>query len=104
LRLGVGIRGKILEAWGMAMPVVATSVASSGLRFENGESLLLADEPDAFAGQIVSLLRDPRRRDQLGRAGRKAAEQFYGWDAAAAELMRLYECYMTRAAGRSPSR
>jgi GT2 family glycosyltransferase/glycosyltransferase involved in cell wall biosynthesis len=103
LRLGVGIRGKILEAWGMGMPVVATSVASSGLRFENGENLLLADEPDAFAGQIVSLLRDPHRRERLGRAGRKAVEQFYGWDAAAGELMHLYEHYMTQPAGRPPS-
>jgi GT2 family glycosyltransferase/glycosyltransferase involved in cell wall biosynthesis len=101
LRLGVGIRGKILEAWSMAMPVVATSVACSGLRFEDGTNLLLADEAETFAGHVVSLLRNPERRQELGRAGRKAAEQFYGWDTAATELMRIYEQYMIQAAGRS---
>ncbi len=104
LRLGVGIRGKVLEAWSMAMPVVATSVACSGLRFENGRNLLLADDPGAFAGHVVSLLRDPDRRQELGKAGRKAAEQFYGWDAAAGELMRLYELYMSGSARRSTQR
>jgi glycosyltransferase involved in cell wall biosynthesis len=84
----------------MAMPVVATSVASSGLRFEDGKNLLVADEPDAFAKHVVSLLRNPERRQELGRAGRKAAEQFYGWDAAAAELMHIYDQYMIQAAVR----
>jgi glycosyltransferase involved in cell wall biosynthesis len=101
LRLGVGIRGKILEAWSMAMPVVATSVACSGLRFEDGKNLLVADDAGTFAGQVVSLLRDPVRRQELGQAGRRATEQFYGWDTAAAELMRLYEQYMRQAAGRT---
>jgi GT2 family glycosyltransferase/glycosyltransferase involved in cell wall biosynthesis len=99
LRLGVGIRGKILEAWSMAMPVVATSVACSGLHFEEGKNLLLADSADAFAGHVISLLRDPDRRRRLGRAGRKAVEQTYGWDAAAGQLMRLYEQYTVQAPG-----
>ena len=101
LRLGVGIRGKILEAWSMAMPVVATSVACSGLRFEDGKNLLLADEADVFAGHVISLLHHPERRQELGRAGRKTAERFYGWDAVATELMHIYEQYMIQAAGRS---
>ena len=97
LRLGVGIRGKILEAWSMAMPVVATSVACSGLRCENGQNLLLADDAVAFAGHVISLLLDPGRRQRLGSEGRKAAEQSYGWDAAAGQLLRLYEQYIARA-------
>ncbi len=104
LRLGVGIRGKILEAWSMAMPVVATSVACSGLRFEGGKNLLVADEAVAFAGHVLSLLRNPDRREELGRAGRETAERYYSWDAAATELMHLYERYMMQAAGRPSPR
>jgi glycosyltransferase involved in cell wall biosynthesis len=81
--------------------VVATSVACSGLRFEDGKNLLLADEADVFAGHVISLLHHPERRKELGRAGRKTAEQFYGWDAVATELMHIYEQYMIQAAGRS---
>lgn len=94
LRLGVGIRGKILEAWGMAIPVVATSVACSGLRCRDGENLLVADNAADFADRVVLLLKDPTLRERLGREGRKVAEQFYGWEAAAAQLDSLYQTYM----------
>ena len=86
LRLGVGIRGKILEAWGMAMPVVATSVACAGLRYRHGENILIADDPTDFAAAVIALLEDPALRDLLGRAGRRVAEEHYSWEAAARRL------------------
>ena len=80
----------------MAMPVVATSVACAGLRFENGRNLEVADNPAAFADAVVSLMRDPERRRRLGSEARRTAEQFYGWDAAAARLLDLYDRYARR--------
>jgi len=94
LRLGVGIRGKILEAWAMAMSVVATSVACAGLRYQDGEQLMVADTADDFAARVVTLLKDPARRLRMGQAGRKMAEQFYSWEAAASQLDRLYQAHM----------
>jgi GT2 family glycosyltransferase len=94
LRLGVGIRGKILEAWSMALAVVATSIACAGLRYEAGKNLLLADDAALFAGHVVSLLRDPVRRASLGREGRKTVERHYGWETAAHELDSLYQHYL----------
>jgi glycosyltransferase involved in cell wall biosynthesis len=94
LRLGVGIRGKILEAWGMAMPVVATTVACAGLRYRDGENILVADAPNMFADHVVRLLRDPALRERLGRGGRRVAEEHYSWEAAASQLDGLYRAYM----------
>jgi glycosyltransferase involved in cell wall biosynthesis len=94
LRLGVGIRGKILEAWAMAMPVVATPVAAAGLRAESGRNILIADSEELFAEHVVSLLSDPALRARLGAEGRKVAEQYYGWEAAADKLDGLYRRYM----------
>jgi glycosyltransferase involved in cell wall biosynthesis len=100
----VGIRGKILEAWSMAMAVVATPVACAGLRCEHGRNLLIADSPQEFADCVVQLLQDETRRRRLGSEGRSTAEQWYGWEASARELERLYQFYTTgrlaRAAGR----
>lgn len=90
LRLGVGMRGKVLEAWAMAMPVVATSVAAAGLRVEDGRNILIADDAECFARRVVSLLEDPGLRLRLGMEGRATAERWYGWEAAAAELDRIY--------------
>ena len=96
LRLGVGIRGKILEAWAMGMAVVATTVAAAGLRCKHGENILLADRPDLFAAEVVSLLKNPSERLRLGREGRKVAEQYYSWDVAAHQLISLYEACMEK--------
>jgi glycosyltransferase involved in cell wall biosynthesis len=94
LRLGVGIRGKILEAWSMARAVVATSIACAGLRHEAGKNLLVADDAALFARHVVSLLRDPVRRASLGNEGRKTAERYYGWETVGHELDSLYQHYM----------
>jgi len=96
LRLGVGIRGKILEAWSMKMAVVSTSVGCAGLRCENDRNLLIADDSGHFAAQVLSLLRDPARRQRLGEEGRKTVEQYYGWEKAARELDALYRHYLNR--------
>jgi sugar transferase (PEP-CTERM/EpsH1 system associated) len=94
LRLGAGIRGKILEAWGMAMPVVATTVACAGLRYRDGENVRVADSAEDFAAHVVSLLKDPASREEIGRQGRKAAEECYSWDAVASQLDGLYRKYL----------
>jgi GT2 family glycosyltransferase/glycosyltransferase involved in cell wall biosynthesis len=91
LRLGVGIRGKILEAWGMGMAVVSTSVGCAGLRFDHGRNLLVGDTPEQFAAHVISLLNDPAGRSRLGEEGRKTAEQFYSWEMSAQQLDRLYQ-------------
>jgi GT2 family glycosyltransferase/glycosyltransferase involved in cell wall biosynthesis len=97
LRLGVGIRGKILEAWGMGMAVVATSVACAGLNYTSGKDLLLADEPGLFADHVVTLLRDPSLRERLGAAGRELVLGQYGWESAAGRLHSLYQQYIQKA-------
>ena len=94
LRLGVGIRGKILEAWAMSMPVVASSVACAGLEYEDGKNLLRADSARLFADHVIALLRDPELRARLGSAGHKTAEAHYGWQTSVAKLEALYGCHM----------
>ncbi len=91
LRLGVGIRGKILEAWGMGMAVVTTSVGCAGLQFEHERNLMVADTPEQLAKSVIALLRDPARRRRLGKEGRKTVEEFYSWDSSAQKLDTLYQ-------------
>lgn len=97
LRLGVGIRGKILEAWSMRMAVVATSVACAGLKYEDGKSLLVADSPELFASHAVALLKDPARRQRLGAEGRRVVDELYSWKASAEKLVELYQQYISAA-------
>jgi polysaccharide biosynthesis protein PslH len=96
LRLGVGIRGKILEAWAMRMAVVATPVACAGLHYEQGRNILVGGSDEDFAEHVVTLLNDPVARDRLGSEGRRLAEEQYGWEASASKLLSLYQEYIGR--------
>lgn len=66
LRVGGGTRLKIIEAAACALPIVSTSLGAEGLNFQNGRSILIADSPADFADAILTVLREPPRRQALG--------------------------------------
>lgn len=55
---GGGVRVKILEAMASGVPIVSTSVGCEGLAAHDGEHLLVADSPAAFAQACARLLAD----------------------------------------------
>lgn len=78
LRIGGGTRLKIYEAMAMRKAVVSTTVGAEGLDVEHGRDILLADDPESFASNVVQLLTDRRRRMLLeDAAAAKAAT--YDW-------------------------
>ena len=91
LRTGVGIRGKILEAWAAGKAMVATPLACQGIRAVHGENIMIAKGADEFARQTLALQRDPGLCKRLGRAGRETAVDFYDWNRLGREMVDLYE-------------
>jgi polysaccharide biosynthesis protein PslH len=91
LRSGSGTRIKIFEAMAMGKAVVSTPLGAEGLPVQHGENIILAKDPADFALQVVGLLRDPQRREQLGQAARQLVEQSYGWPAVAAHFDRIMQ-------------
>lgn len=79
LRIGGGTRIKILEAWAKKLPVVSTSIGCEGLGATDGENLLVADSPKAFAGQCVELLQDPELGARLAGNAYSYARERYDW-------------------------
>jgi sugar transferase (PEP-CTERM/EpsH1 system associated) len=86
LRIGGGTRLKIFEAMAMGKAIVSTTVGAEGLPVTHGEHLLLADEPRAFARDIVRLMRDVDRRRALESAARGLVVERYDWSAVAVAL------------------
>ncbi|MCG3116092.1 MAG: glycosyltransferase [Candidatus Manganitrophus sp. SA1] len=76
---GSGLKNKVLEAWSMSKPVIATSFSCNGIDAVHGKNILIADTPQLFADAVISLLSDPVQRERLAEAGRKTVENDYSW-------------------------
>jgi len=89
----------ITEAMAMGKAVVSTAIGAEGLPVRDGEHLLLADQPVAFASAVVRVLRDPDSRRRLESAARALVVEQYDWSAVAHDLDRA----LTRIAQGSPT-
>ena len=90
LRIGSGTRLKILEALAMGKAVVSTTVGAEGLDLKDGEEILIADEPIAFADAVTRLLTDSALRRRVGKNGRARVERDYDWRSIGEKLHQLY--------------
>ena len=80
LRIGAGLQNKVLVSMAAGMPVVATRIANEGIQVPEGSAILLADEPEAFAGHVVRLLQDEDERRRIGEQGRAFVRQYWTWE------------------------
>jgi len=90
LRSGSGIQNKVLEALAVGTPVVTTAIGNQGVQATPGRELLVADAPEAFAGEVSRLLEDGGLRARLAAQGRALVEERFQWDAHARALEALY--------------
>jgi len=79
LHAGGGMRVKILDAWSWGLPVVSTTIGVEGLCYHDGENVLIADRPGAFAQATLRLLKRPEQAAALAAAGRQTVEANYDW-------------------------
>jgi glycosyltransferase involved in cell wall biosynthesis len=96
LWIAAGARVKILHAWAAGVPVVSTSIGAEGLPYVDGDNVLIADTPQAFADQIVRVLQDGELSSRLSMNGRKLVEATFTADHAAKELHEFLSALKTR--------
>lgn len=77
---GSGVRGKILEAMAMNLPVVSTSVGAEGIPVDQGSNAFIADSPEVMSGYISMLLQDQDKANLMGNLGRNSVEKYFNWD------------------------
>lgn len=77
---GGGSRLKILEALNSGRPVVATSIGAEALEQFEGEGLVIADDPRAFADQIVGFLADRESAENAGLRGNGSVAKHFSWE------------------------
>lgn len=85
-----GIQNKILESMACATPVITTPQALAGLKLRVGHDVLAAADAAAFAQQILDLLGNSEKQQQLGRNGRIYVETHHRWSQAGEQLEAIY--------------
>ena len=88
---GAGIQNKVLEAMACATPVVATESALSALNLKPEFDVLVANETEAFAQQVLRLLADSNLRQAIGSRGLEYVRRNHLWSKIGADLEAIYQ-------------
>jgi glycosyltransferase involved in cell wall biosynthesis len=76
LRVGSGIKIKVLESLARGLPVVGTRAGVQGVRAPDASGCLVADEPEALI-QMMVRAHDPLENERLSRAARARWQASY---------------------------
>jgi glycosyltransferase involved in cell wall biosynthesis len=87
MRIGGGMRMKVLQAMGLGKPVVTTDRGAEGLMGPpEGRPVAIANDARTIAGEIAGLMADPSQRDALGAAAGRFVAEHHSPDAYAARF------------------
>ncbi|MCX5699836.1 MAG: glycosyltransferase [Candidatus Omnitrophica bacterium] len=81
MRLGTGIKNKILEAMAMGIPIVSSKLGAEGINVTDGQNILIADKPVDFKNKVVELLNSNEKRLGLSLNARNLIDNQYRWEA-----------------------
>ena len=90
MRMGGGVRLKLLQAMSMQRAIVSTPMGAEGVPVEHGQHVLIARSPQGFARSVLDLLSERARRDSLGLAARELVASRYAWPILLPTLDRIY--------------
>lgn len=91
IRVGSGMRMKILDAVFARVPFVTTSKGVEGLDFRSGEECLIADEASAFADAVVRLAEDEKLQEKLVQQAADKLSALYNPQEMLERRMAIYE-------------
>ncbi|MEL6720807.1 MAG: glycosyltransferase family 4 protein, partial [Bacteroidota bacterium] len=77
LRIGSGIRTKILEAFAAGLPVITTSIGVEGIEVKDGIHCLIANTPDEFMASIKLMVNNTKLQLKLSKNARSFVQEYY---------------------------
>ena len=88
----------ILEAMACGKPVVSSEISGIPIIVQNGKTGLLVEEknPETLAAAIVSLLKNPAKREQFGRAGQQRIRHELTWSKTIEQFIGIYQQHANR--------
>ena len=90
LFIGMGQQNKILEAMAMGVPCITSDLVNNAIGGCPNENILIANDAQAFANQIIHLYRNPTLQQQISNNGLNYVRDNFSWSAFVEELNRIW--------------
>jgi glycosyltransferase involved in cell wall biosynthesis len=91
LRIGGGVKVKILEALNAGKAIVSTSIGAQGLDLNLYQAVAIADDPPDFARKVVQLLLDPAERYRQEQQALAYSRTLPTWQEISQEFANCYD-------------
>ncbi|MBN1988563.1 MAG: glycosyltransferase [Bacteroidales bacterium] len=91
LRIGSGMRIKIIEGMALGKAIVSTAVGAEGIDYTNGQNIMIGNSPKELAEAIVLLLTNSTLKQEIGLAAKTFATQTYCIHTQAEQLLNFYK-------------
>jgi glycosyltransferase involved in cell wall biosynthesis len=89
ITVGAGVSNKLLEAFAVGTPIVATSIACGDLPVRDGEHLFIAEAPALFAERVVTLLENANLRQHMAQRALTLVRREFDWDLVSRQMERV---------------
>jgi glycosyltransferase involved in cell wall biosynthesis len=81
VRIAAGIQNKVLIAMACNVPVVLTSIISSGIpELESGNNCIIVDNKREFSDAVLLLMNNSDLRDTIAKNGYELMKNSYSWN------------------------
>lgn len=91
LRIGSGMRMKILEGASWHMPIVSTNIGAEGLPMKNGENCFLSDSPADFVEAVSKLINSKELQEQFIENSREIIRTDYSIEECGKRRLEIFE-------------
>ncbi|WP_316785835.1 glycosyltransferase [Pedobacter frigiditerrae] len=76
LRYGAGMKGKIGQSLEFGLPIVSTTIGVEGMNLIHNQNVLIADNTESFANQIIRLYQDQQIWEEIRNQSLKAIYEY----------------------------
>ncbi len=91
LKIGGGIRIKILEMLAAGQIILTTSIGSEGIELEDGKNALIANSAEEFNEKITEFFNNKFNLDEMRNEGKNLIRKNYTWDKIALRFENEYK-------------
>ncbi len=77
--IGSGLQNKLLEAMSMKLPCVTSELANKSLGAKEGESIFIGRNPDEYAEQLLFLLENNAKGQEMAEKGHSFVAENFNW-------------------------